>query len=51
MNTEAQINEEVDPQQEIMVLREEVQELRRQLVLLRGLNVLYVALSLKGDVF
>lgn len=39
MNTEAQINEEIDPQQEIMVLREEVQDLRRQLMLLKGITV------------
>lgn len=40
MSTEAQINEEIDPQQEIMILRDEVQELRRQLVMLKGLDVI-----------
>lgn len=39
INTEAQINEEIDPQQEIVILREEIQELRKQLLLLRGFNV------------
>lgn len=39
MSTEAQINEEIDPQQEIMILREEVQELRKQLIMLKGIDV------------
>lgn len=40
MSTEAQINEEIDPQQEIMLLRDEVQELRRQLIMLKGVDVI-----------
>lgn len=39
MCTEAKINEEVDPNQEIGMLRDEVQELRRQLSLLKGISV------------
>ncbi|GJQ64971.1 KIF6 [Trypoxylus dichotomus] len=37
--TEATINEEIDPQKEILFLREEVDELRRQLVQLKGINI------------
>lgn len=39
MNTDATINEEVDPQQEIRMLKEEVEELKKQLTLLKGVDV------------
>lgn len=39
MNTEATINEEEDPQQEIRMLKEEIEELRKQLVLIKGAEV------------
>lgn len=41
MNTEAIINEEIDPQEAIDVLKVEVQELRKQLVMYTGMNVNY----------
>lgn len=39
MNTEAKVNEEIDIQQEITMLREQNDELRKQLILLQGIHV------------
>lgn len=39
MNTEANVNEEIDVQQEITMLREQNEELRKQLVLLQGIHI------------
>lgn len=47
MNTEATINEEVDPQQEIQMLKEEIEELRKQLVLAKGVDVVAIILFLR----
>lgn len=45
INTEAIINEEIDPQQEINLLKGEVVDLQTQLTVLKGLNVIVYLLS------